>query len=253
MQGKKRVCCIIGGTSGIGNAIAKGFVKNGDIVIVSGRDKTKLRKAFLELNKAGNQTDIQKICDVRNKTSVEALLKIIVKKHKCVDVLVVAAGVHRKKSALLMSEKEWKEVIDINLTGTFIADKVFGSFMCRKKSGAIINVGSLASFVALSDVSAYSASKGGVVMLTKSLAVEWAKYNVRVNAIIPGVIPTELNKKALKDRKRRKNILERTPLKRFGRVDETVSTAIFLASPQSSFITGACVPVDGGFLAWAGF
>lgn len=248
-----RICCVIGGTSGIGKAIALGFVRNNDTVIVSGRDKEKMRKTFFELQAEGNQAKVLLPCDVRKRSSLERLLRQILKVHGAVDVLVVSAGIHRKKSALLMTEKDWKEVIDVNLTGTFLADQVFGRAMCRKKKGCIINIGSLASVVALTDVSAYAASKGGVVMLTKSLSVEWAKCNVRVNAIIPGVIPTELNRKALQDRKRRRNILSRTPMKRFGLAEEITSAALFLASSESSFVTGACIPVDGGFLAWAGF
>ncbi|MCK5707646.1 MAG: SDR family oxidoreductase [Candidatus Aureabacteria bacterium] len=248
-----KIICVIGGTSGIGKAIAHGFVRNGDTVIVSGRDYGKLTKTFDELKSAGNFTDIKQECDVRKKSSLEKLCNKIISNHKKIDVLVVSSGIHKKQKALDMSLKDWKEIIDLNLTGTFLADQVFGKVMVKKKKGCIINIGSLASFVALTDVSAYSASKGGVVMLTKSLAVEWAKKGVRVNAIIPGVVRTELNKKALQDPKRLNNIIGNTPMGRLGDANEIVSTALYLGNSASSFVTGACIPVDGGFLAWAGF
>ena len=163
---------------------------------------SRLEKVFSELRKLGNPSPVSLTCDVTKKSSLEKLLHAILKTHNRVDVLVVAAGMHVKKKAVRMPEKEWNEVIRTNLTGTFLANQVFGRDMCRKKTGCIINIGSLASYRALTDVCAYASSKAGVVMLTQCLAVEWAESQVRVNAIIPGVFPTPLNKKALQDKKR---------------------------------------------------
>ena len=250
---KKKVCCVIGGTSGLGKAIALGFAEKGYIVAVTGRDRNKIIRANEELGKFADFPLISKNCDVRKENSVKRFFKSLLKSYGRVDILVSAAGIHKKLDALKTDLDSWKEVLDVNLTGTFISNKIFGEYFCKRRRGCIINIGSLASYVALTETCAYSASKAGVVALTKSLAVEWAKYNVRVNAIIPGVFPTKLNKKALKDRKRRESILRNTPMKRFGKPDEIVSAALFLADDKSSFVTGASIPVDGGFLSWAGF
>jgi 2-dehydro-3-deoxy-D-gluconate 5-dehydrogenase len=249
----KRVCCILGGTSGIGKAVADAFAKNGDTVIVSSRDRRKVKKAYDSLLSMGNDAKVLLACDVTKKSSLEILCKKILSAHGRIDVLVVAAGMHRKIKALDMKEQDWAEVIRTNLTGTFLADQVFGKEMVRAKKGCIINIGSLGSFVALTDTAAYCASKGGVVMLTKCLAVEWAKSGVRVNALIPGVIRTPLNEKALSDKKRLSCIISKTPMERLGKAEEIINAVMYLASPSSTFVTGSCVAVDGGFLAWSGF
>lgn len=251
---KNKKAIIFGGTSGIGFAIASEFVAQGACVAVTSSSKTKTTNAIKLLTKEGNiYTDI-KTCDVRSSKDVEAFTKKIIKKFGEIDIMVCCAGTHLKKPSLTVTEKEWDNVMDINLKGVFLTNQIVGRQMVKQKKGSIINIASLGSYVALSDALPYCVSKSGVVMITKCLGTEWAKDNVRVNAIAPGVFPTPLNKKALSDKKRLKNIVEKTPMKRLGKLQELSKTALFLAQDDaSSFITGAVFKVDGGFLAFSGF
>lgn len=251
---KNKKAIVFGGTSGIGFAIASEFVAQGACVAVTSTKKGKTQKAVKLLEKAGNvYTDIQ-TCDVRNKKDVESFTKKFIKSFVEIDIMVCCAGTHLKKPSLTVTEKEWDTVMDINLKGVFLTNQIVGKQMVKQKKGSIINIASLGSYVALSDALPYCVSKSGVVMITKCLGTEWAKDNVRVNAIAPGVFPTPLNKKALSDKKRLKNIVEKTPMKRLGQLKELSKTALFLAQDDaSSFITGAVFKVDGGFLAFSGF
>lgn len=251
---KNKNAVIFGGTSGIGFAIATEFVKNGAAVVVTSTTKTKTKKAVAALAKMGNTYTEVHTCNVSKKAEVEKLTKSVVKAFGKIDIMVDCAGVHLKKPSLTVSEKEWDKVMDVNLKGVFLTNQIVGSQMVKQKSGSIINIASLGSYVALSDAMPYCVSKSGVVMITKCLGTEWAKDNVRVNAIAPGVFPTPLNKKALSDKKRLKNIVDKTPMKRLGNLEELAKTALFLAKDDTaSFITGATFKVDGGFLAFSGF
>jgi len=167
--------------------------------------------------------------------------------------MVCASGAYLKKPAEDVSLDEWNHIISVNLTGVFLANKVVGKVMLSQSSGSIVNIGSLGSFVSLSHTVAYCVSKSGVVMLTRCLSSEWCQRGVRVNAIIPGVFPTNLNRKALSDPVRLNNIIARTPMKRLGDVNELAGAAIYLVSDESKFVTGITMPVDGGFLAHSGF
>lgn len=250
---RNRKAVVIGGSSGIGLEIAMGFMKSGALVAISGRSADKIKKALVSFKKAGLNSPEHFTMDVTSYSSVQKALQKSVSMFKSVDIMVCSAGIHHKAYAVDMKPSDWQRIIDTNLTGAYYADTVFGKHMIKNRKGAIINIGSLASRVALSKTAAYNVSKSGVEMLTKSLAVEWAPFGVRVNAILPGVFRTPLNENALKDRLRVKNILNHTPMKRFGRLPEIVSSAVFLASDDSSYITGTSVAVDGGFLAYAGF
>lgn len=249
-----KTAVIFGGTSGIGLAIAKEFVANGANVVVTSSTKNKIKKAVSELKDLGNTYDDIISCDVCSKKDVDSFTKKTLKNFKKIDIMVCCSGVHLKKPSLNVTEKEWDKVMDVNLKGVFLTNQTVGKHMVKQKSGAIINIASLGSYVALSDALPYCVSKSGVVMITKCLGAEWAKDNVRVNAIAPGVFATTLNQKALKDTDRLKNIIKNTPAKRLGKVDELAKTALFLAQEESaSFITGATFNVDGGFLAFSGF
>jgi NAD(P)-dependent dehydrogenase (short-subunit alcohol dehydrogenase family) len=166
-----------------------------------------------------------------------------------VDILVNSAGRTRRAPTLDFAESDWNDILDTNLTGTLRACQVFGRHMIERGYGRIINIASLSSFVALYEVAAYSASKAAVASLTKSLALEWARYGVSVNAIAPGVFPTPLNEQLLNGTERGREFLLRTPMKRFGRVEELAGAAVFLASDAASYVNGEVLVVDGGMLA----
>jgi NAD(P)-dependent dehydrogenase (short-subunit alcohol dehydrogenase family) len=165
-----------------------------------------------------------------------------------IDILVAAAGVTKRVPTLEMADADWHRIIDTNLTGVLRACQVFGAPMVARKSGRVITIASLASFIGLHEVAAYTASKAGVAGLTRALAVEWAPHGVTVNAIAPGVFETDLNREILKSG-RGQEFLMRTPMKRFGKIEELVGAAVFLASDAGNFVTGQLIAVDGGFLA----
>ena len=165
------------------------------------------------------------------------------------DILVNSAGITRRTPTLEVSESEWNGILETNLTGTLRSCQIFGRKMIEQKHGRIINIASLAAERALFEVAAYCASKAAVASLTKTLAVEWARYGVCVNAIAPGVFRTDLNKALLDGTPRGQEFLLRTPMRRFGNVEELVGAAVFLASDAASFVTGHLLAVDGGFLA----
>ena len=246
LEGK--VAVVLGGTSGIGQAIARGFARAGAAVIASSRDAGKVDAMGQELEALGART-FRRTSDVQDRASLEALCLQTMDSFGRVDVLVVTSGVLQKTPAADFTDPDWNRVIDINLNGTFRANQVFGRQMIAQKGGSIINIASLTSFVSFNEVASYAASKSGVVMLTKTLACEWATHNVRVNAIAPGVFRTPLNSRALDIPERSAAIMAKTPLGRIGKVEELAAAAIFLAAEGSSFVTGQVIAVDGGFLA----
>ncbi|HUQ94488.1 MAG TPA: SDR family oxidoreductase [Bryobacteraceae bacterium] len=245
---KDKVAVVLGGTSGIGQAIARGFSQAGAAVVASSRDIDKVDAMGREFDLAGTPT-LRLASDVQDRQSLERLCQEVVRTFGKVDVLVVTSGVLKKMPTVDMSEEDWSRVIDINLNGSFRANQIFGRQMLAQKSGSIINTCSLTSFVTFNEVTAYAASKSGVVMLTKQLAAEWAPQGVRVNAIAPGIFRTPLNAHVIDLPERKAALLPRTPMGRVGNVEELVGVAIYLASAASSFTTGQVIAVDGGFLA----
>jgi NAD(P)-dependent dehydrogenase (short-subunit alcohol dehydrogenase family) len=243
-----KVAVVIGGTSGIGLAIAKGMAEAGADVVPTSRRSEQVETAAQEIEARGRRS-LQIISDVSDRTSLQNVLDETVKSFGKVDILVNSAGRTKRAPTLEFTEEDWNDIIDTNLTGTLRAAQVFGRHMLERGSGSIINIASLSTFVALYEVAAYSASKAAVASLTKSLAIEWGQRGVRVNAIAPGVFRTPLNEKLLDETDRGREFLLRTPMKRFGKVEELAGAAIFLASDAASFVNGEVLAVDGGFLA----
>jgi NAD(P)-dependent dehydrogenase (short-subunit alcohol dehydrogenase family) len=246
LTGKTAV--VIGGTSGIGLALNRGLALAGANVVPTGRREELVQKAAAEVNALGRRSLVQ-ACDVTNEASVEELLKAALAEFGTVQILVNCAGRTKRMPTLEFPDAEWNGILDTNLNGTLRACRVFGRHMIERKYGRIINIASISSFVALQEVAAYSASKAAVASLTKSLAIEWATKGVCVNAIAPGVFRTELNAGLLDGTERGKEFLLRTPMRRFGQLDELAGAAVFLASDSAAFVTGHVLAVDGGFLA----
>jgi len=243
-----KVAVVIGGTSGIGLAIAKGLAEAGADVVPTSRRKDQVEAAAKEIENRGRRS-IRVTSDVSDRASLQNVLDESIKAFGKVDVLVNSAGRTKRAPTLDFNEEDWNSILDTNLTGTLRAAQVFGRHMLERESGSIINIASLSTFVALYEVAAYSASKAAVASLTKSLAIEWSQKGVRVNAIAPGVFRTPLNEKLLDETERGREFLLRTPMKRFGNVEELAGAAIFLASDAASFVSGEILTVDGGFLA----
>ncbi|MGA7522458.1 MAG: SDR family oxidoreductase [Acidobacteriaceae bacterium] len=243
-----RVALVIGGTSGIGRAIALGLADAGADVVASSRRQTDVDEMADEIRARGRRS-LSIASDVLLRSSLEELHAQVLAAFAKVDILVNAAGTTKRVPTLECSEDDWHTILETNLTGVFRACQIVAPGMVRQRWGRIINIASLATFVAFCEVAAYGASKAGAGGLTKSLAVELAQHGVCVNAIAPGFFPTALNQELLEQTPRGQEVLMRTPMHRYGRVEELVGTAVFLASESASFITGQILPVDGGYLA----
>lgn len=243
-----RTAVVIGATSGIGKAIALGLADAGADVVPTGRRENLAKEVADEIQHRGRRSLVM-AADVSDSDSLQRLADATIAKFGKVDILVNAAGRTVRRATLDVSDEEWNAIMDTNLTGMLRACRVFGRHMIERRYGRIINIGSLTSLVALQEVAAYGASKAGVAALTKSLAVEWGRYGVCVNAILPGVFRTALNEGLLDGTERGRELLMRTPMARFGQPEELAGAAVFLASDAAAFVTGHLLAVDGGFLA----
>ncbi|HUE83115.1 MAG TPA: glucose 1-dehydrogenase [Pyrinomonadaceae bacterium] len=243
-----KVAVVVGGTSGIGRAIAHGLADAGADVIPTSRRLDQVEAAANEIEGRGRRT-LRVASDVSDRRTLQNVLDEALRTFGKVDILVNSAGRTKRAPTLDFSEEDWSEILETNLTGTLRACQIFGRHMLERGYGRIINIASLSTFVALYEVAAYSASKAAVASLTKSLAVEWSGRGVCVNAIAPGVFRTSLNEKLLDETERGREFLLRTPMKRFGKVEELAGAAVFLASDAASFVSGEILTVDGGFLA----
>jgi NAD(P)-dependent dehydrogenase (short-subunit alcohol dehydrogenase family) len=246
LNGKSAV--VIGGTSGIGRAIALGLAEAGADVAATSRRADQVDATAREIEALGRRS-LRATSDVVDRASLHQLLDGAIQTFGKVDILVNSAGRTKKAPTLDFSEQDWNGIFETNLNGMVRACQIFGRHMLERRYGRIINVASIGSFRGMMEVSAYSASKAAVVSLTQSLAVEWSAHGVNVNAIAPGVFPTALNKKLLEGTARGNEWLLRTPMKRFGQVEELAGAAIYLASDAASYTTGSVLVVDGGILA----
>jgi NAD(P)-dependent dehydrogenase (short-subunit alcohol dehydrogenase family) len=242
-----RVAVVIGGTSGLGKSIAIGLAESGAHVVPSGRRKAMTEEVCAAIEKLGRRT-IRQEADVSNRASIDALREAVLKEFGHVDILVNAAGRTFKHQAKDIAEADWHAVIDTNLTGMLRTCQSFYEALKASHHGRVVNIASLASFLGFYDVVAYNVSKMGVLSLTQTLAIEWARDKIAVNAIAPGVFPTDMNASFLHGTERGREMIARTPMQRFGRPEELAGAAVFLASDAASFITGISLPVDGGYL-----
>jgi NAD(P)-dependent dehydrogenase (short-subunit alcohol dehydrogenase family) len=242
---------VTGGTSGIGRAIALTLAKSGAKVLAGSSNPDKVSAMKKELGEGHDAMPI----DVASEESVVAAVKRAVERFGRLDATVNAAGVIKKQPSLEMPVAEFRRIVDINLTGTFLVAQAAGRVMKTQspdaagQRGCIINIASLNSFISLSEVLAYAASKSGVMGITRGLANEWGPLGIRVNGIAPGLVPTDLNRKLIDGTPRGDWMREHTPLNRFGSAEELVGAAIYLISPAASFVSGETIIVDGGFLS----
>ncbi|GIK82684.1 MAG: short-chain dehydrogenase [Alphaproteobacteria bacterium] len=239
---------VTGGGRGLGFEIAKAMAASGARIVIGGRKVEALERAAQTLRQSA-PTECQRL-DVASEESIDRFDRWIAKRCGPADVLVNCAGISpHAQMPQNLTTTQWLEVLQVNLTGTFLCCRAFGRRMLERGSGSIINISSIAGVVGLSRGAAYCASKGGVEMLTRSLALDWAASGVRVNAIAPGIFDTDMSDGIIDSPKLSERALAKTPMRRFGAPSEVAGAAVFLASPASSFVTGHSLIVDGGWTA----
>ncbi len=247
LDGKKAL--VTGGSKGLGKAATLALAQAGCDAVIASRKAAELQQTARSIAEATGRKIIPFCCNVRNLEEVNRLVNTCVDTLEGLDIIVNSAGINNRKLIVDLSEDEFREIIDINLTGTFRVCKAAAPFLLQQKSGRVINISSMLDQITIPGRTGYASSKGGVAMLTKTLALEWAPYNIRVNAISPGPFPTEMNKPILDDPEKNRGVTERIPIKRWGKPVEIGAACVYLASPASDFITGTTLTIDGGWTA----
>ncbi len=244
-----KVAIVTGGAMGLGKGIATGLASLGAMVAIADINEQIGQQTANKIMADGGKAEFFAV-DVTSDEQFQAFVEHLVKRFNRIDILVNNAGIAAKSNCIDMHVADWKRIIDVNLTGSWIGCRAVAPVMIKQKSGKIINMGSMFSFTAMPGLSAYAASKGGVNQLTKALALELIEHNINVNAVAPAYIATELTATMRNDKERFKDIMARTPIRRLGTIEEIVGPVIFLASDLANFMVGHTMLVDGGWNAW---
>jgi gluconate 5-dehydrogenase len=245
-----QVVLVSGGSRGIGRAVAEGFAQRGARVIITGRNQATLEQTATAITAGTNVQSL--VCDVAQPAAIELLVARVMRDYGRIDALVNSAGVNRRKPVATVTEEDYNYILDINLKGAFLLSQAVGRHMIQQHSGSQINIASLATDRPLKHAAPYAMSKAGLAQMTRSLAMEWGPQGVRVNAIAPGFIVTDLTRKMWTDERMQAWAKANTPQRRLGQPQDLVGVALFLASPAAAFLTGQILYVDGGFSAgWA--
>jgi NAD(P)-dependent dehydrogenase (short-subunit alcohol dehydrogenase family) len=245
-----RVAVITGGYSGIGRGIAEGLAEAGCNIVICARSYERCVDACKKIEKHGVKA-VPIRCDVTKSDEIENLVHKTVKEMGGINILINNAGVEGKEKPIVdLSEGEWDDILNTNLKGPFLCSKTVVKEMIKQGGGKIINIASMTAFIVMENVSAYCASKGGLVQLTKAMALEFIKYNIQVNAICPGYFSTPMSRRLYKPEMWSKIARRNVPMGRIGKPEELKGTAIYLASSATDFMTGSCIVIDGGQLIW---
>ena len=246
---KGKICVVTGSTKGIGKGIAEALAENGGTVVICSRKQNECDAVAAEIREKYGVDAIGVSADITKTEAIENLFNTVMEKYGRVDVLVNNAGSAITKRAEDLTEEDFDHVLALDLRAVFFCSQAAGKIMIKQKSGKIISIASVLGVVADKQVLPYCVAKGGVLQMTRALALEWAKYNLQVNAICPGYVITELNRKELTDEKIGGGLLRKTAMRRFGEVEEIAGAAVYLASDASSYTTGEPIIVDGGWCA----